>query len=190
MQSSTATVPRSASCRCANAWLGQLARVCQQQWTGAQCTCLVARLGRRASKNSKNSLRMSNLSARRRAAERRRRRARRAARGAAAARRREPRARSRTRVGLSGGAPHPPSAHATGCSLHLPPPHRHAPAATRLHPLIFVQAARGKNGPHALCGRACGRPACCSRREENRRALGPGRSRGSGSCSGRRRRQR
>ena len=61
MQSSTAVVPRSASCRCANAWLGQLARVCQQPCTGAQCTCLVARLGRRASKNSKNSLRMSDL---------------------------------------------------------------------------------------------------------------------------------
>ena len=103
-----------------------------------------------------------------------------------------------------GGSPAPGAAHAWA-----PPEERHTLQApmpqaalytshlpTGMHPrplafiLFFVQAARGKNGPHALCGRACGRPACCSRREENRRALGPGRSRGSGSCSGRRRRQR
>ena len=151
--------------RCANAWLGQLARFCQRQWTGAQCTCLVARLGRRASKNSRNSLRMSHLSARRRAAERRRRRARRAARGAAAARRREPRARGRTRVGPSGGAPHPPSAHATGCSLHLPPPHRHAPAATRLHPLFSFRLREGRTARMLFVGApAAGRRAVAGAR--------------------------
>ena len=60
VQSTTAVVQRSASCRCANAWLDQLAGVCQQQWIGAQCTSLVTRLGRRASKNSQNSVIMSN----------------------------------------------------------------------------------------------------------------------------------